>query len=94
VGARATLANSLYFLELYKEDLNPYYAKELVAILESEVIALAGEVTNRSGYRRVVRLLRNMQEYPGGAERARDLVLELKDTYPHRPAMLDELAKL
>ena len=50
--------------------------------------------TNRSGYRRVVGALRDMQEYPGGAERARDLAQELKETYPRRTAMLDELAKL
>ena len=92
--ARVTLPNNLYFLELYKEDLKPYYAKELLGIFQLEVMDLAKGATNRSGYRRVVGALRDMQEYPGGAERARDLAQELKETYPRRTAMLDELAKL
>ncbi|MGG1518691.1 SWIM zinc finger family protein [Paenibacillus oryzisoli] len=76
---------SSYLLEEHKADVHQLFAE----YIERE----AGQATNRSAYKKVCDIIRQLVKADGN-EQALAIVVKLRTTYPNRPAFLDELQQV
>lgn len=68
------------------------YGKEIFALCAAMIRECAEQSGSRKEYQRLCALIASLAEFGGRAE-ARALLAELRHVYPHRRALLDELAR-
>lgn len=73
--------------------LVPQYGKEVFSLCTSSIRENAKRASDRKACQRVCGLIQSLAEF-GGAEEARMLIGELRQVYPRRPALLDELVRV
>ncbi len=74
----------------YESDLKPDYADEIAAIYESTVRSHLEQASKRSIYASACVLIRRMKKL-GATDRAERLIADLRNAYPQRIALMDEL---
>jgi hypothetical protein len=85
---------SLYPLQVYGESLKKIYPEELLNKYEATVRNMATHTSNRKRYQEIVALLKQMQTYPKGKQRVKEIITDWRALYGNRPAMMDELSRL
>ena len=86
-------STSTYQLAPFEAALKKEYAPELLQLylkLYNRQMASAG---SRSAYRDLIKGLKHLRTYPGGADAVHALTMRWRQQYPRRTAMLDELNK-
>ena len=78
----------------YENALRPDYDNELLDLYERLISNTAKISGGRPHYQEIVRFIRLMFGYPGGKERADELLRQWRILYANRPAMQDELRAL
>lgn len=81
------------YLEHYGKQLAMAYPDEVYSIFEKYILKEAKQATCRRNYKGVCGLIKKMAKAGGGKE-ALNLIEHLSQTYPRRPAMLEELTGL
>ena len=66
------------------------YGEEIYGMCSAVIRQTAKRIGNRKDYQRLCGLLRSLIEF-GGTAAARTLIRELRQAYPRRPALLEEL---
>lgn len=84
---------SFYVLDDYEKYLRKDYATGLVDLYAQQILVYLGDNAGRNYYRNACRYIRKIQQLGGGAK-AHQLIETLRDTYPKRTALLDELNKI
>lgn len=82
-----------YLIDHYGKRLAKHYPEETYSLYEKRILKEAADVADRRGYKGVCRLIKSCAD-AGGKQSALHLIEQLSDSYPRRPAMLDELSKL
>lgn len=86
---------SRYELARYRPDLAERFPEVFLSLYEDDVrTSLFGPPMQRTQYRRMVRLMGEMCEIPGGKSRVARIVEELREAFPRRTALMDELSAL
>jgi hypothetical protein len=80
-------------VDYYRKYLESRFPTEVSAIYERIFRELLAEKANHKGYQMVCQYLRRMQKL-GQGRRVDEIVAELRDSYKHRPALMEELAGL
>ncbi len=78
---------------LYGALLAPRYGKEVYSLCACVIREVSKRLQNRKDYKRVCELLRMLADFGGTAE-AKALIGELRQAYPRRPALRDEMEKV
>lgn len=86
-------ANRIEITEQYSRYLKNDYPEELVVLYRNGILKYA-ENTGRNIYIDIVGYLKNMAKLNGGNVAAKQLMIELLETYKNRPAMKDEFRRL
>lgn len=73
--------------------LAPQYGKEVYSLCAGVIREVSKRPRDRKDYKRVCELLRALADF-GGAAEAKTLIGELRQAYPRRPALWDELEKV
>lgn len=73
--------------------LAPQYGKEVFSLCASAIRENVKQASDRKAYQRVCDLIQSLAEF-GGAKEAKILIGELRQFYPRRPALLDELVRV
>jgi hypothetical protein len=84
----------LGYLKEYENDLRGEYSEKLLNKYCQELNIMVVEANCRDNYKEIVRLLRKMNAYEGGAKIVRQLVECWKLEYRRRPAFMQELNKV
>ena len=74
----------------FAESLVPQYAKEVYTMYTRKILIDTGDVSDRKGYRRVCSYIMKLYAL-GGHQEAINVVETLKQNYPRRPSLKDEL---
>lgn len=69
------------------------YAEEVVELCAAVIRKQAERASNRKEYRNLCGLLEALAGFGGQAE-SKALIAELRQTYPRRPALLEELGRV
>lgn len=83
----------LWLLENYREALEEHYPETIGGLYEKAVEVIMQSATGRDDYQRCVVYLRRMKALDL-VEQAEAIVQRLKERYPRRRAMFDELSRL
>lgn len=75
----------------YGKQLSKRYAPEVCGLCVPIIRGEAARARDRNAYKKLCGRLNALAGFGGSAE-ARRLIIELRETYPNRPALLDELA--
>lgn len=78
----------------YEKKLKILYPERCLKVLVKRTEEMAELSNKRQDYRRVAKNLRWMQDYPGGKEKAAELVAGFRAKYKRRRAMMEEIAAL
>jgi hypothetical protein len=78
----------------YCNSLREHYPAEIIELIIPVIREEAVSANKRSHYRRICDYIIWIQKTHGGEEPASELIEELKDRYPYRTAMQDELGKV
>ena len=78
---------------IYGNQLAKQYPQRVYALCASQIRSVGELVQNRRDYHKLCSLLEKLIGYGGTAE-ARQLVMELRETYPRRSALQEELTLL
>lgn len=81
---------SLYQIENYEKYLSKNYTVELIGLYEKCIIDYLRNNTGRSHYKTACRYLRRMMKL-GARKKANDLIQILRQEYPQRKALIEEL---
>ncbi|WP_125142053.1 SWIM zinc finger family protein [Clostridium transplantifaecale] len=84
----------LYKLTKYENCLKALYPQELLTKYESVVGIMAERASARNQYSELVNILKKMEKYPGGMEKAKEIADSWRVRYKRRKAMMDELNRL
>lgn len=88
-------SGSRYDFDRYRSDLAQHYPDKYLAVYERDIReALFGPPVPRKVYQRQVFLMLEMKKIPGGEETVSRLVRDLKEAYPQRRALMEELQRL
>ncbi|HLR92601.1 MAG TPA: hypothetical protein VK048_06020, partial [Atopostipes sp.] len=82
------------YLQTYENELVELFPNEVFERYEKEILELAEVAGPRKKYRRIVSLIKRLRKLPGSEERVREIVLDLREKYNNRPAMMEELRLL
>jgi len=77
----------------YEKHLAKHYPEELAAIYKRKILELLDRSTGRNHYQEAARFIRRMKKI-GATAQAEQLVGEIKQKYPQRRALLEELEKV
>ncbi len=80
-------------VEHYRKDLEKRFPAEVAAIYEKTVYKMLEQVSNRTGYQEACAFLKRMKAL-GSAERAAEVIQDLKARYRNRRALLEELGRI
>ncbi|XID90345.1 hypothetical protein ACF3MZ_17530 [Paenibacillaceae bacterium WGS1546] len=80
-------------IEEYAPRLVEHYREEVEQIYSSHIHNIAGAASKRKQYQRVCAMLKRYKAIAGKASQ-KEIILQLEALYCHRPAFMDELAKL
>jgi hypothetical protein len=69
------------------------YAEEVFLLFTQVITEEAANSTNRKEYQKVCQKIRSLIK-AGGAVPAGEVIEQLRNDYPYRPALLDELGKI
>lgn len=78
-------------LTKYESFLRPEYVSELLDFYQSLIRKMAISSGGRGHYKDIANAIRKMLVYPGGKERAREMLDNWRLSYRNRPAMQEEL---
>lgn len=81
------------FIELYEQQLAPHYSVEIIGLYEKNVERYLEENVGRDHYQYACRMIRRIIKL-GGKDIAHKIVLYLRQKYPNRIALMDELNML
>lgn len=84
---------SLYKIKEYEQYLLPDYSNELLMLYKDEIVKFLSIKTGRNFYKEACRYIRRMIKM-GGKEEANKLIEYLRDEYPARRALREELDKM
>lgn len=84
---------NLSAVETYEDVLKPLYPRQLLGKYIKTAKEMAQRTGTRKHYRQIVAVLNQMVAYRGGLSAATDLIETWRQTYPRRPAMLEELRR-
>lgn len=84
---------SLSIISRYEPYLKKDYRQELIVLYEKGIINHLEYNTGREYYKECCGLMKRMRRL-GGEDTVEKLISELRQTYPRRPALMDELKKL
>lgn len=73
--------------------LAPQYGEEIYGLCAAAIRQAAKRINNRKDYQNLCGLLRSLVRF-GGTGEAKKLIQELRQTYPRRPALWDELGRV
>ena len=82
-----------YDLFCYGEYLVKEYPEQVYELCYEEISKSCAEAKERRGYKKVTKQIAQLIKWKGN-DTAKALIDELKQTYPRRPALLDELGKV
>lgn len=77
----------------YEKHLAKHYPEELAAIYKRKILELLERSTGRNQYQEAARFIRRMKKI-GAASQASELITFLKQKYPQRRALLEELGMI
>ena len=77
----------------YGDMLAPQYGDESFSLCSDAIRKASKGINNRKDYRRLCQLLQSLVKF-GGSRYAQVLINELREAYPRRPALLDELSQV
>lgn len=80
-------------IERYYPHLVDEYMVEVTGLFLEHIRSAAVRSSKRADYQGVCRIIRMLQK-AGGENEAKDIIRELLDAYPRRPAFREELMKL
>ncbi len=83
----------LYGVQRYGSTLRPLYSAKLLQKYVQVASDMATDSGTRQHYRKIVKVLKEMLNYPGGNAAAEKLIEKWREEYKMRPAMMDELNK-
>ena len=86
-----TAAGRLSILDRYEAALKKRYPNEMLEAYTCILTKEATAASNRKEYQELARYLKKLRSYPGGAERAAQLVEDWRTQYIRRRAMMEEL---
>jgi len=81
----------LYKTQSYLSLLKDRYPERLLEKYKKEIRSILYESSSRKKYRGIVYLMQDMKKIPDGKKILAEFVQELRETYPRRPALLEEL---
>jgi len=81
-------------LKNYSKYLEDDYPNAILELYGDALRDYADKYTGRKYYREIVRNLKKMRSISGGKKFVESLVDEFRETYPRRPAMMEELNKV
>jgi uncharacterized Zn finger protein len=82
-----------HLIEAYRHPLETHLPSDVVALYEKITEAILASASNRSQYQQVVLYLQRIKNLdPSG--RAETIAQRIREQYPKRPALLDELKPL
>lgn len=73
--------------------LTPQYGKEVCSLCTAAIRENVKQASDRKAYQKVCGLLQSLAEF-GSVKEAQMLISELRQDYPRRPALLDELERV
>ena len=73
--------------------LAPRYGEEIYGLCAAAIRQVAKRIDNRKDYQRLCGLLRSLVRF-GGIGEAQELIQELRQAYPRRPALWEELEQV
>ena len=84
----------IHSARLYKNELLLLYPDEYLEIYTREAEQSALRVSNRQHYRELADLLLEIQQFPGGQQKAEEIERHWREVYGNRRAMMDELNQM
>lgn len=87
----AVKSENLSTLDRYESALNRRYPNEMLEAYACILTQEAAAASDRKRYQELVRYLKKLKSYPGGAERAAQLAEDWRTRYIRRRAMMEEL---
>lgn len=69
------------------------YPEQIYVLCVNDVKRSCAQATDRRMYRKVCKDIKQLIKWKG-SDYARELIAELKQAYPRRPALIDELEKV
>ena len=84
-------AGSLSILDRYEAALKKRYPNEMLGAYACILTQEAAAASDRKRYQELVRYLKKLKRYPGGAEQAAQLAEDWRTRYIRRRAMMEEL---
>lgn len=82
-----------YDLFYYGKYLVKDYPKQIYALCYKVIIDSCKQARDRREYKKVTKQIAQLIKWKG-IDTAKDLIIELKETYPRKPALIDELEKV
>jgi hypothetical protein len=80
-------------IENYEEYLSKDYANEIIKMYSSGIMKYLEGNIGRKHYQTACRYLRRMKKL-GGAEEVKKIIAELREKYPRRRSLMEELNKV
>lgn len=87
-------SEELYMVRKHEDILKNLYPEKLLTKYEQAVAGMATQALGRKYYRKIIAILSEMRKYPGGSIKISEIVLDWREKYANRPAMMDELDKV
>ncbi len=84
-------SNSVQDMDKYERKLKPLYPDQMKQFYASYVITQTALISTRLKYNELFQYLIKIETYPDGLHTAMETADKLKEQYPHKPALLDEL---
>ena len=79
----------------YESELVPHYPDRVLKVYLDELVAHgANPGSSRKAYRYLAQELRHVKSLPGGEAPVRRFVAQMRQRFPRRPALLDELSRV
>lgn len=78
----------------HEDVLKSLYPGKILQKYEQTVREMATHALGRKHYRKIVSIIKEMRQYPGGSAKINEIVLDWREKYSNRPAMMEELNKL
>lgn len=82
-----------HLIAYYGKELARFYPDETISIFHRYILKFAADTSDRRGYKAVCKLIKQCY-VAGGKNEALQLIDRLKELYPRRPALIDELTSL
>ncbi len=92
--ARIQKDNNIYLLDKFEKNLRKALPNAVVALYKRYVLEEVGRVSDRNGYRGLMKYLQKIAKCEGGKEVATNIAQQWRVEYKRRSAMMDELRKI